>query len=70
MERDMLVERTRAGMERARAQGKGIGRPAKTTDAQRAEMRQRAAEGASISSLARAYGISRSSVLSVVRKAA
>ena len=69
MERDMLVERTKAGMERARSQGKTIGRPPKTTQPQRLEMRLRAAEGASISSLAREYGISRASVLTVVRQA-
>ena len=69
MERDMLVERTKAGMERARSQGKTIGRPPKTTELQRVEMRLRAAAGASISSLARTYGVGRASVLTVVRQA-
>jgi len=31
-EREMLVQRTKDGMERARAAGKGIGRPQKTID--------------------------------------
>ena len=52
MERDMLVERTRAGMARAKSEGKSIGRPAKTPQRQREDMKQRAAGGASISALA------------------
>jgi putative DNA-invertase from lambdoid prophage Rac len=31
MERDLLVERTQAGLERAKSQGKVLGRPTKTT---------------------------------------
>ncbi len=67
MERSLLVERTQAGLARAKAEGKRLGRKPKTTDAQRAEMRNKAAQGASISSLARDYSISRASVLTVVR---
>lgn len=32
MERDLLVERTQSRLERAKAQGKVLGRPSKTTD--------------------------------------
>jgi putative DNA-invertase from lambdoid prophage Rac len=35
MERDLLIERTQAGLARAKAEGKTLGRPFKTTPAQR-----------------------------------
>jgi len=38
MERDLLVERTRAGLERVRAEGKKLGRPSKTTHKTRADL--------------------------------
>ncbi len=43
----MLVERTRAEMARARAEGKTLGRPEKTTPDQRETMKERAAAGGS-----------------------
>jgi DNA invertase Pin-like site-specific DNA recombinase len=67
MERSMLVERTKAGMVRAKAEGKVFGRPYKTTPQQRERMKVQQKAGTSISALAREYGISRASVLSVVR---
>lgn len=36
-ERDLLVERTQAGLERAKAEGKALGRPRALNDAQEAE---------------------------------
>ncbi len=68
MERDLLVERTQAGLRRAQAQGKVLGRPTKTTVAQREEMKLKYAAGESVSALARQYGVSRASVLSVVKQ--
>jgi hypothetical protein len=38
MERDLLVERTQAGLQRARAEGRTLGRPRKTNQEQRAAM--------------------------------
>lgn len=70
MERELLVERTQAGLRRAMAEGKVLGRPSKTTEAQKADIRRRAAAGETVSALAREYGISRASVLSAVRHAA
>jgi DNA invertase Pin-like site-specific DNA recombinase len=66
MERSLLVERTQAGLVRAKAEGKVLGRPSKTTPAQREEMKSRYATGETVSALARTYGISRASVLAVV----
>lgn len=69
MERDLLVERTQAGLARAKAQGKTLGRPSKTSPAQRIEIRARYADGQSVSGLARLYGISRATVLAVIHRA-
>lgn len=69
MERDLIVERTQAGLERAKAQGKALGRPAKTTPEQREMMVEAYRNKASVSSLARQFGISRATVLSVVHGA-
>jgi putative DNA-invertase from lambdoid prophage Rac len=66
MERDLLVERTQAGLARAKSEGKTLGRPSKTTAEQRAEIKAKYATGESVSVLARTYEISRASVLSVV----
>jgi putative DNA-invertase from lambdoid prophage Rac len=62
MERDLLVERTQAGLARAKAEGKALGRPVKTTDSQRQQIIDRRAEGATVSALAREFGISRISI--------
>jgi putative DNA-invertase from lambdoid prophage Rac len=67
MERDLLVERTRSGLERAKAEGKTLGRPASTTDEQRAVMITRFRASESISALSRDYGISRASVMRIVK---
>ena len=61
-ERDLLVERTQAGLSRAKAQGKKLGRPQSLTDEQQATVRQRRSEGASLGQLAKEYGVSRSAV--------
>lgn len=72
MERDLLVERTQSGLARAKAEGKTLGRPASSTDEQRAAMvkRYQGGEGESISALARDFGISRASVMRIVKPAA
>jgi putative DNA-invertase from lambdoid prophage Rac len=70
MERDLLVERTQSGLARAKAEGKTLGRPALTTDEQRAAMVARFKAGESISALARDYDVSRASVMRIVKPAA
>ena len=70
MERDLLVERTQSGLARAKAEGKTLGRPASTTDEQRATMVARFTAGESISALSRDYEVSRASVMRVVKPAA
>lgn len=64
-ERDLLIERTQAGLRRARAEGRAIGRPASLTGKQRAEVVDRLGRGESVSALARAYRTSRQSIMRV-----
>lgn len=65
MERDLIVERTMAGLARARAEGKQLGRKPKTTEQERAAIRVALAAGETVSAQARRYGISRASVISI-----
>jgi len=65
MERDLLVERTQAGLARAKAEGKTLGRPPKTTPGQRQEIARKLATGVSVSACAREAGISRASVIGI-----
>jgi putative DNA-invertase from lambdoid prophage Rac len=64
-ERSLIVERTQAGQARARAEGKHMGRPSKTSEEQKATIRQQLDQGASVSQVARDYGISRASVIAI-----
>jgi putative DNA-invertase from lambdoid prophage Rac len=66
MERDLLVERTQAGLARAKSEGKTLGRPSKTTAAQRSEIVAQYQTGESVSALARAFDVSRASILGIV----
>jgi putative DNA-invertase from lambdoid prophage Rac len=70
LERDLLIERTAAGLARAKSQGKTLGRPPKTTAAQRKSMRDEHVRGDTISALSRRYNVSRATVLATVRLAA
>ncbi|MCS0583390.1 recombinase family protein [Massilia pinisoli] len=69
MERDLLVERTQSGLARAKAEGKTLGRPSRTTPEQRVTIAKRHKAGESISALAREYGLSRASVMRIVAPA-
>jgi putative DNA-invertase from lambdoid prophage Rac len=62
-ERDLLIERTEAGLARAKAEGKTLGRPAALTPAHRANVRERLANGASVAAVAREFGTSRMAVM-------
>jgi putative DNA-invertase from lambdoid prophage Rac len=65
MERDLLIERTQAGLERAKAEGKQLGRPRKTSDEQRIQILAKLKDGISISALSREYGVSRANIISI-----
>lgn len=64
-ERDLIIERTQAGQARARAAGKRMGRPAKTTEKDREEICARLRRGDSVSSVARAFNVSRGTVINI-----
>jgi putative DNA-invertase from lambdoid prophage Rac len=65
MERDLLVERTQAGLQRAKAQGKTLGRPPKTTPEQRQKIIHEISLGKTVSELARSYAVSRASIIGI-----
>lgn len=64
-ERDLLIERTQAGLARARSEGKTLGRPKALTDTQVAEVRQRLASGQTVASVSRALKTSRATIMRV-----
>jgi DNA invertase Pin-like site-specific DNA recombinase len=69
MEKDLLVEHTYAGLERAKSQGKTLGRPTKVTPKDRMEIIDQHQRGMSISALARRYQVSRATISRVVEAA-
>lgn len=59
LERSLIIERTKAGMEAARRRGQHIGRPPKLTNEQVAHaVRQIDDQGETITSMARMFGVS------------
>ena len=65
MERDLLIERTQAGLARAKAEGKKLGRKSKTSDSQKIFIREQLQDGVSVSALSRQFNISRASVIAI-----
>lgn len=68
-ERDLIIERTQAGQARARAEGTHMGRPAKTTPADREAILKALQGGATVSGLAKKFKVSRATIINI-RKAA
>ncbi|HCQ8129001.1 TPA: recombinase family protein [Klebsiella quasipneumoniae subsp. similipneumoniae] len=66
MERDLLIERTQAGLSRAKAEGKKLGRPSKITPEARRAIIEKKNSGVSVSTLAREYGVSRATVAAII----
>ena len=64
-ERELIIERTRAGQDRARAAGTHMGRPLKTTEAQRQIIRARLVKGETVTAVARDFKVSRATVMTV-----
>ena len=64
-DRALIIERTRAGQDRVRAAGAHLGRPPKTTEAQRQVIRARLFKGESVTPVARDFKTSRATVLTV-----
>lgn len=68
-ERDLLVERTQSGLQRAKAAGKRLGRPSALTAEQQAVVRQQRAAGISLGILAKQFGVSRAAIQRAERRA-
>ena len=64
-ERDLIIERTQAGQARARAAGTHRGRPSKTTPDQQRAIRAALAAGATVSSMAGSYQVSRATIIAI-----
>lgn len=64
-ERDLLIERTQAGLARAKAQGKSLGRPPALSNEQKKIVHQKISEGETISAIAREFNTSRQTILRI-----
>jgi len=69
-ERDLLIERTQAGLSRAKAAGKALGRPQTLTNDQQAAIRAARSSGVSLGALAKQHGVSRAAIQRVEKRAA
>lgn len=68
-EKDLLIERTKAGLARAKADGTVLGRRQSLSATQQAEVRQRLAEGSTVAALARDYATTRQTIMRIRDKA-
>ena len=66
LERDIIAERVRAGLRRAKENGKKLGRPTVKVDVEK--VLQMRSQGMSLRALAREAGISRTSVASILKR--
>lgn len=69
-ERDLLVERTQAGLDRAKAAGKALGRPQALDKTQATLALEKLANGLSVTAVAQAFGTSRQTILRIRDRAA
>jgi putative DNA-invertase from lambdoid prophage Rac len=67
-ERDLLVERTQAGLSRAKAEGKILGRPSALTAEQHQDILRARLAGQSLGALAASYGVSRAAIQRVEKR--
>ena len=68
-ERDLLIERTNAGLQRAREEGKVFGRPSALTINQQQDVVKRLAKGEAVAALARDFNTSRQTIMRLREKA-
>lgn len=67
-ERDLLIERTQSGLQRAKSAGKRLGRPPALDAEQRREALEGLAAGMSLGVLAKRLGVSRSAIQRIARQ--
>ncbi|MEG8033441.1 recombinase family protein [Sphingomonas aurantiaca] len=68
-ERDLLIERTQAGLSRAKAAGKALGRPQVLSNDQQEAIRKDRAAGVSLGVLSKQYAVSRAAIQRVEKRA-
>ena len=68
-ERDLLVERTQAGLKRAKSEGKTLGRPMALSKSQQEAVLIERQGGASLGALAGKFGVSRAAIQRVAARA-
>lgn len=68
-ERDLLIERTQAGLKRAKAEGKTLGRPTSLSPEVERAIAQRRAEGVGVRALARQHKVSPTTIQRIERRA-
>ena len=64
-ERDLLIERTQAGLTRAKAEGKRMGRPPALSSSEQVEAKSRLEAGDAVAAIARDFGVSRQTIMRV-----
>jgi putative DNA-invertase from lambdoid prophage Rac len=64
-ERDLLIERTNAGIKRAKAEGKAFGRPSALTVAQQEKVKEQIKAGVAVAQIAKAFDTSRQTIMRV-----
>ena len=64
-ERDLLIERTQSGLDRAKSIGKTLGRPHVLSDIQQKQSLHHIQQGESIASIARNFNVSRQTILRI-----
>lgn len=68
-ERDLIIERTHAGLERARTEGRMGGRPERFTPDEKLEIRAKLMAGATARGLAKEYGTTHVTIIKAARDA-
>lgn len=64
-ERDLLIERTNAGLRRAKSEGTKLGRPTALTSSQRAEIISALEDGQKVAPLAKRFDVSRQTIMRI-----
>jgi len=64
-ERDLLIERTQAGLKRAKSEGKTFGRPPALSEVKRSEVLTKIKGGVPIAQLAREYDTTRQTIMRI-----
>lgn len=67
-ERDLLVERTQSGLQRAKASGSKLGRPSALSEVQQREVLTKRLAGKSLGALAKEFRVTRSAIQRIERR--